>query len=499
MARIVVVGAGVGGLGVALFAGRTGHQVVLVERDRTPLPENPHDAFAWDRRGAPQVRHSHAFLARLHNLLRDRHPDILAALFDAGATEMDFISMLPDTMDRTRLDGDDDLVALACRRTTFEWVLRRSVLADGAVELRHGVQVDALLGADGPADAAPPTVDGVHLTDGSTLDADLVVLAGGRRCDVPSLLRPHGVEVPDEVEDTGIVYFSRFFELEQGAEYPPQIGPIGGDLDHLKFGVFPGDNRTFSVTLAAHSHDAEMRKLLLHPETFLRIAGAIPATAAYVEPGRSHAITEVHVMAGLVNQRRRFRDDTGAPSAWGVHAVGDAHTCTNPLYGRGCSLAMVQAQLLADALEAHGTDHDARSRAYEAACDDEVTPWYRAAVAQDRLNRSERSDGPAAPGSGTTAGTGASDGASTASGLFESPEFIREFLREGLFPALRVDPVVLRAFLRMMNLLTPPDALITDGDVVTRVMQVYAQRDTRPAEVPLGPDRAGLLAAARQG
>jgi hypothetical protein len=69
----------------------------------------------------------------------------------------------------------------------------------------------------------------------------------------------------------------------------------------------------------------------------------------------------------------------------------------------------------------------------------------------------------------------------------------RELLREGLFPALRVDPVVLRAFLRMMNLLTPPDTLMSDGEVVTRVMQVYAQRESRPEEPPLGPDRSELL------
>ena len=159
MARIAVIGAGIGGLGVALCAGRAGHQVVLVERDDTPLPADPHGAFDWDRRGAPQVRHSHAFLARLRNLLRDRHPDVLEQLFAAGATPMDFISMLPEGMDRSPLPGDEDLVALACRRTTFEWVLRR-VVTEGVgddrpvAELRHGRVVTALCtrpGTDGRA------------------------------------------------------------------------------------------------------------------------------------------------------------------------------------------------------------------------------------------------------------------------------------------------------------------------------------------------------------
>jgi 2-polyprenyl-6-methoxyphenol hydroxylase-like FAD-dependent oxidoreductase len=485
VARIVVVGAGIGGLGVALCAGRLGHEVVLVERDETPLPADARAAFGWDRRGAPQVRHSHAFLARLRNLLRDRHPDVLDALHGAGATSLDFISMLPEGMDRTPLPGDDDLVAIACRRTTFEWVLRRLVLADGVASLLHGRRVDALsTSGEGPI----PRVTGVRLDDGSSLEADLVVMAGGRRADVPALLESHGVTIPEEVEDTGIVYYSRFFTLRDGADHPPHLGPIGGDLDHLKYGVFPGDNRTFSVTLATYSADDQLRRRLLDPDAFLRIAAAIPATAAHVEPERSEPDTGVHVMAGLVNRRRWFSQDDGAPRVLGLHAVGDAHTCTNPLYGRGCSLAMVQAQLLADALEAHGTDHEARARAYETDSDGEVTPWYRAAVAQDRLNRrTERrsgDEGDPAPGSATSG---------DATAAVDPGDFARELLRDGLFPALRIDPVVLRAFLRMMNLLSPPDTLMADPDLIGRVMQVYAGRHDRPVEPPLGPSRSELL------
>ena len=93
--RAVVVGAGVGGLGSALALARAGWSVTLVERDATPLPPDPDAAFFWDRRGAPQVRHSHALLARLRNLLRDHYPDVLDQLLDAGATEIRFCELLP--------------------------------------------------------------------------------------------------------------------------------------------------------------------------------------------------------------------------------------------------------------------------------------------------------------------------------------------------------------------------------------------------------------------
>src|SRR5262245_2660355 len=167
--HIVVVGAGMAGLGTALACARDGHQVTILERDATPMPPSPDAAFAWQRRGAPQVRHSHAFLARLRNLLRDRAPDVLEELLTAGATELPFTAELPPTLtDRSPRDGDGDLVALACRRTTFEWVLRRAAMAQDGVELRDGVGVDV----DGlqARPGVPPHVTGV-----AGIDCDLVV------------------------------------------------------------------------------------------------------------------------------------------------------------------------------------------------------------------------------------------------------------------------------------------------------------------------------------
>jgi 2-polyprenyl-6-methoxyphenol hydroxylase-like FAD-dependent oxidoreductase len=108
MARVVVVGGGIGGLGCALFLAPRGHDVTFLDRDPADLPADP--AAAWDdwpRRGVAQFRHIHLFNARGRNLLRDEVPAVYDALRAAGAGEI-----------RLGDGDDDDLVRLTCRRTT---------------------------------------------------------------------------------------------------------------------------------------------------------------------------------------------------------------------------------------------------------------------------------------------------------------------------------------------------------------------------------------------
>jgi 2-polyprenyl-6-methoxyphenol hydroxylase-like FAD-dependent oxidoreductase len=465
--RVVIVGSGMSGLGTALACARDGHDVTILERDATPMPETAADAFWWERRGAPQVRHSHAFLARAHNLLRDRAPDVLAALLAAGATEIPFTTNLPPTLtDRDPRPGDDELVGLACRRTTFEWVLRQAALAEPGVELRDGIAVDGVEYAPG----APPRVIGV-----AGIPADLVVDARGPRSTSDAWLERVGAgPVPEELHESGIVYFSRFYRLLGcGEEREPAV-TAAVDLGYLKYAVFPGDNDTFSITYAVDSHDEALRRALVESETFEAAARALVATAPWREPGVSEPITPVHVMAGLRNRYRPLVVD-GAPLVNGFLAVGDASVCTNPLYGRGCSLALVHAFGLAGTVGEHGDDLDALARAFAAFTERELVPWFRSAVVQDEQAQM-RAAGEVLPP--------------------EDPRaFVQSIFRDGLLPALRTSPIVFRAFLRWFNLLSTPDALMNDPEIVGEVLAAYQDREQRPAPEPLGPpDRAAFVA-----
>ena len=66
---------------------------------------------------------------------------------------------------------------------------------------------------------------------------------------------------------------------------------------------------------------------------------------------------------------------------------------------------------------------------------------------------------------------------------------MRALLRDGLAPALRRDPVVLRRFMRVLNMLAPPDAMATDPDIGARIFAVWEDRANRPPEPVLGPKR----------
>jgi 2-polyprenyl-6-methoxyphenol hydroxylase-like FAD-dependent oxidoreductase len=440
--RAVVVGAGIGGLASALALSRLGHDVVVVERDDTPMPDDVEAAFGWDRRGAPQVRHTHGFPALIRALLRDRYPDVLQALRDAGVTE---VSIMPSSVPADFPDYERhaaDLQVLSCRRTTLEWVLRRCALAEDGVEVRTGVTVEGLIASHRPLD-----VRGVRLDDGTEVDADVVVASTGRRDAVRRWFADHGVDVAEEEHPTGTIYLSRFYRSDR-----PDIptGYAGGRRAGLGFVVAGADNGTYSCTLAVDAADAELRAHLLDPDRFEAVLPLFREMEAAVRCGGT-PLTPVQTMGGLVNRIRRFTAADGSPLAHGFFAIGDAHTCTNPLYGRGSSLAVLQAVLVADALAAHPDDPAAAARAYEDASRARVAPWYDMSLLADGI----------LPGGG-------------------APRLDLAALRKVMAAG---DPELSLLVARMMSLLLTPEEVVGDPAVLQRLAEVTE------AERPVDPNR----------
>jgi len=477
--RAVVIGAGMAGLWTALALAPTGREVVLIDRDPAPPDAGLDAAFeGWSRRGVGHLRHSHAFLARLRLLIRDQHPALLDELLAAGCRELRFEDALtalhtarfaPDA-------GDADLVILTSRRTTLELVIRRYVTGLPGVTLRDATFVRELIVEPG----APPRVTGVRLADGEAVLADLVIDAAGRTSPALEQLAAAGAVLPETGEPAGVIYFTRHYRLRPGAAEPPRGGPPStGDLGYLKFGVFPGDNGWFSVTLCVPEVEEELRKAVVAPPVFDAVCRALPGVAAWIEPERAEGVSRVFGM-GQLESRWRDLAPGGRPAALGFFPLGDSLVRSNPLYGRGCSFAAVSADLLRQALDA-SPDPTERARRYRAGVERELRPYYEVMRKADRsaIRRAERALAPPRKPS-------------------LRARLLKSFVEDGITVAVRSDIGLFRASMRGFHMLEDPRLWLRRPANLLKVLAYWARgkRANAAAYRPRGePEREAMLRA----
>ncbi len=475
--RILVIGAGMAGLWTAMALARQDREVILLDRDPPPPDGDADVVFQdWNRRGVGQLRHSHAFLARLRTLVRDRHPDLLNELLAAGCRELTFDGSLTEHHKRnfTPRAIDGDLAILTSRRTTLELVMRRHVERLEGVAIRSETFVKDLVLTAGDL----PTVTGVVLEDGTALSADIVVDAGGRNSPAWERLAQAGAHIPEASEPCGVIYFTRHYRLNPGAEEPPRgKASTTGDLGYLKFGVFPGDNGCFSITLCVPEVEEELRKAIMDPETFDAACRELPGIAPWIDPATATPTSRVFGMGELVSRWREYAPD-GRPAVLGFFPVGDSVVRTNPLYGRGCSFAGVSAHLLRDALDA--TAHPAaRLMLYRSGLESELRPYYDFMCQADR-SAIRRAKQALTPGHRPSL----------------RQRMAKSFMEDGIAIAIRQDADILRAFLRGFHMLEHPQAWLRRPENISKILRAWARGRARNADIyPTkgGPDREPML------
>jgi 2-polyprenyl-6-methoxyphenol hydroxylase-like FAD-dependent oxidoreductase len=465
MARIIVLGAGVCGLSAAMLLSRDGHDVTVLERDEDSVPESPQEAWErWSRNGVTQFRQAHFVQARGRAVVDEEMPDVGEALEAAGGVRLDLLRLMPPSIaDRRPRAGDERFVAFAVRRPVLEQVLGLKAESEPRLEIRRGITVQELrLGAyDGL-----PHVTGVRTESGEELTADLVVDAMGRRSQLPGWLSKAGVEpVHEESEDSGFIYYTRFFSATNGT-LPEPRAPLLSSLGTFSVLTLPADGNTWSVTLYISSGDQPLKRLR-HPDRWTSVVRACPSHAHWLE---GEPITDILAMGGVVDRYRRLAVD-GRPVVSGVALVADAHACTNPSLGRGMALGLLHAQRLRDVARSH-LEHPAEfAEAWDAATEAELTPWYRETVAEDRSRLREivahrngiEPDGPSEPA---------------------------DALRRAMIGAIFQDADVFRAFLESRCCITPLGETLGRPGLADRVLELGSQAERR--QIP-GPDRTALL------
>jgi 2-polyprenyl-6-methoxyphenol hydroxylase-like FAD-dependent oxidoreductase len=422
------------------------------------------------RGGATQLRHSHVFLGRLTTLIQQRYPRMLQDLLSSGARIFSFEDGLPPPLrDGYRPQhGDGDLSILFSRRTTLELVMRRYVQRLPNVTFINEAGVRGLLD------------DGLKVEQGGVaqdMHADIVVDASGRNTQFPDWYRAKGVTVSEEESPAGILYFTRHYRLRDGADEPARDGtPGAGDLGYIKFGVFPADNRHFSITLAIPEIETELRMAVVKPETFDAICNEIPGCAHWIEPVRAEPASQVFAMGNLKSTWRTYN-----PEPKNFFAIGDAAVRTNPLYGRGCSAGIVHAHILREVLDAT-PDPVARAAKFAVETRRALRPFYDSMVRQDRqaIRRAETERDPHYKPSARA-------------------KMIKSLLEDAIGPATRGDIAVLRAFSRAFHMIDDPNAWLKRPETVARLLGFWAipkgiKRARGYYPPKFGPERAEMIA-----
>jgi 2-polyprenyl-6-methoxyphenol hydroxylase-like FAD-dependent oxidoreductase len=380
--RVVIMGGGMGGLATALALKHSGYAITIVERDPAPPEIDPTQAFElWKRPGVPQLRHTHIFLARVQSILRTHHPEFLAELAQAGVVLGTMDQLLPATQAAHYVarEGDRDLLHLWGRRATFEYLLRKHVERLANVRFLNETNVESLV-VEGAS--AQLRVSGVELRseagERQVLSAEIVVDCSGRRSKTLEQLRALGAPIRAEEIPSQCGYYCRHFVQQSELPEPPRRG-TGASLDYLVYGMFFAEKDTFSIAIACPDLETELLSKLRRPEGFDEVCKQIPVLRTWLE--RSEPISRVLGGAELANRWNHFQRRESA--VLGYFPVGDTYLQTNPIYGRGCSSAFVQAHALAAALAASPDPRD-RAQRYHRSVWRLMRPHFDFCVAADR-------------------------------------------------------------------------------------------------------------------
>lgn len=335
--RAVIIGGSVAGLLGARILADHFEQVIVIERD--PVPSGPDP-----RKSVPQSRHLHGLLAAGRELIDTLFPGLVQEMLNEGAELAD---MGRDTAwfhaGAWKARYISGIISILSSRTFLEWKIRGRVSALPNVSIRYECSVDELL-----ADSARTRITGVKLkTSGGeeTLEADLIVDAGGRGARSQRWLEALGFGRPEEEKVVvNLSYTSRLYEPSPDYQRDWKFlflnpRPPGAWRTGLVQNVEGG---RWMVTLIGCFGDSAPTD----EQGFQEYARSLPTPDLYEAIQHARPLTDPAVHKIPSNRWLHYERMANFPD--GFVTYGDAVCAFNPIYGQGMTVAGLSARLLGE-------------------------------------------------------------------------------------------------------------------------------------------------------
>jgi 2-polyprenyl-6-methoxyphenol hydroxylase-like FAD-dependent oxidoreductase len=440
----VVLGASMAGLAAARVLADAYERVTVLERD-------PLLAAAAHRKGVPQSRHAHALLAGGRAALEELFPGLTDELVANGALSGDSQAEARFYNHGLRLcPAPSDLRSVSVSRPLLEQCARDRVQALGNARLVDRCDVAGL--AATPDGRQVRGVRVIRQADGSAeevLEADLVIDATGRGSRSPVWLEQLGYPRPAEEEvRIGVAYASRIYRRRPDHLSGDRAVLIQATLDRpCGAAMLAMEADRWLVTLWAYRGPRPPTD----PDGFAAFAATLPAPDVFEVISDAEPLGEVLPARYPASVRRRYERLDRFPDGYLV--TGDALCGFNPVYGQGMSVAALEALALRDCLR-DGPGAGLAPHFFAKVARIVDIPWGIAVTSDLRFPWIH--------------------GARTARVRLVNAYLARFHM------AAEHDPVLGRAFLRVVNLIDRPEALLRPG-IAARVLGGNLRRAaTRP-------------------
>jgi hypothetical protein len=398
--------------------------VTVLESDVFPLPGK-------NRKGVPQDRNAHGLLSRGREVIEQLFPGITEELKTQGAIPCDLLQQTRWFTNGGYLyqKSPSELIGLLVSRPLLEAQVRKRLLSLPNVKVIENCDVLGLLAT--PDRTRIVGVRLIYRADGSSekaLNADLIVDATGRRSLSPVWLEKLGYEKPQEEQmSVGINYTTRIYRRRPEHLQGDLATIVSPSLPNWRCGVIlaqEGDR--WIVSICGYLGDRAPRD----EKGFLEFAKSIPAQDIYNVIKDAEPLSELLPYKIPTSQRRRYERMARFPENYLV--FGDAICSFNPIYGQGMTVAALESLALQNCL-AKGSKNLARRFSKSAGKVVDI-PW---SIVVDNDLRIPQVEGTRSL----------------------RVRFLNWYMSK-LHVAARRDRVVAIAFLKVTNLMTPPESLL---------------------------------------